>query len=241
MNVKGFLVLFFCFSLLFINAQSDTLYVDENNQDISKTIYLKKSKSGLYDGQRFSTDTIVLEKLRLRNCFGELEPRVKSQLFKLLHSRNHIDTTKTLLIHYGDTLRKPSYYIKNNKERKYMYSFAHEHYNTHKGFVLAHKICKNRYRKFKKIAQVLHFYNINNGHPEQYKGHVWYKDYSSLLKKLFLSGYLHSRVIIIRPNGEFFLGYHNHYLFRDVVKNRKWEKSKSEFKNKLEELNQYNQ
>ena len=170
MNVKGFLVLFFCFSLLFINAQSDTLYVDENNQDISKTIY-----------------------------------------------------------------------IKNNKERKYMYSFAHEHYNTHKGFVLAHKICKNRYRKFKKIAQVLHFYNINNGHPEQYKGHVWYKDYSSLLKKLFLSGYLHSRVIIIRPNGEFFLGYHNHYLFRDVVKNRKWEKSKSEFKNKLEELNQYNQ
>lgn len=238
MNVKGFLVLFFCFSLLFINAQSDTLYVDEDNQYISKSIFAKKAKSGLYNGQRFSNDTIVLETLRLIYYFGELEPRVKSQLFKLQHSRNHIDTTKTIMIHYNDTLRKPSYYAENNKE-KYMYSFAHEHYNTHKGFIEAHKKCKKRNRKFRKTLQVLHFYNTNSGHPDQYKGYVWYKDHGFLIKKLFFNGYFHSLTMIIRPSGEFFIGYFNYFLSSDLIEKHEWEKYKSEFENKLEILNQY--
>ena len=66
-------------------AQSDTTYVDENNQFISKTIFYKNAKSGLYRGKRFSTDIEVLEKLRFRYYFGKLEPSVKTQLFKLLY------------------------------------------------------------------------------------------------------------------------------------------------------------
>jgi len=238
MSFKSFLSLFFCFNFLFLNAQSDTVYVDENNQYISKSIFSRKAKSGLYNGQRFSTDTLVLEKLRLKQYFGLLEPKVKSQLFKLLYSRNHIDTTKIIIIHYNDTLRKPSEYVKDG-EIKYMYSFAHEHYNTHKGFILAHKKCKNRNKKYKKIAQVLHFYSTNNGHPISYKEHTWYMDYGFLIKKIFLSDELKTQRMIIRPNGEFFVGFYKHYLYENLIEKRKWYKSKNEFEKKLKVLNQY--
>ncbi|MBC3757522.1 hypothetical protein H7U19_03855 [Hyunsoonleella sp. SJ7] len=229
--------LFYSISLM-LNAQVDTIYIDENGSRISKAIYYNKGKSKLYYGERFITDTLVVEKLKLSYYFGKLEPEVKSQLFKLFHNRNNIDTSKVLIIHYNDTLKNPKDYVKN-KELKFMYSFGHEHYNNYKGFIRAHKQCRKRNNVFRKIAHVCHFFGFNDGHPNEFRKQLWYKDYGLILKKLFFSGYVKANRMIIRPNGEFFIGYYNNFIFKGLVEENEWINSRNLYIDELNKLNSY--
>lgn len=98
-----FLVLF----ALYFNgfSQVDTIYVDENYNKLLKDTFKQKLKSNAYKAYRYSTNTLVLEMLKPKFRFGNLDKHVKSQLFKLLASRHNIDTSKVLSILYIDSLK----------------------------------------------------------------------------------------------------------------------------------------
>lgn len=162
---------------------------------------------------------------------------LKSQLFKLLNKRSNIDTTKTLIIHYNDSLKSPNQYSEKG-ETKYMVSFGHEHLNTYKGFLIGHKNCLRRHNKYKKIANVLHFYITNNGHPSRYKKLFWYKDYGSIIKKMFSDSYKNFDRIIIHPNGEFYLGFQSH-RYENLIKKKDWDEYRDEFVQEVNKTNQY--
>lgn len=235
MRCRLFFVFFIFHVFNFVYAQLDTIYFDENKEPISRSYFYKKCKSRPYQCLRYTTDSIVVEKLKLLYLFGELEPVAKTQLFKLFHNRNRIDTNKVQIIHYNDTLRKASEYDKGGNV-EYKYVFGHEHLNTYRGFIRAHSQCIKNYKRYCERAQVLHFYKINNGHPTSYKDHVWYEDNGGLISKLFLGKFNKTQRMIIRPNGEFFVGYEQYFLIEDLIEKKKWDKAKSEFETEIQEL-----
>ena len=248
-----------------VYGQRDTIYVDENDKPISKEIFNNKLNSPIYSGLRFDADTLILQKIEFKYNFGNITPSVKNQLFKLLNKRHQIDTTKTLVIHYQDTLRAKSDFPKENKTVYYdslnneiekitkktqvpggvkidfsnFYKVSkHVHIQNYSGFLRGQKTCVRSYKKYDKTASVLHFYNINNGHPNVLKKLRWYQDYGGLLKKLFFQDKKKFYTVIIKPSGEFFIEYHeNYFTMCDLLNPEKWNTIKVDFEQKYKALN----
>lgn len=253
-----FFLFFFIFSAS-IYGQLDTIYADENDHYISKDEFHRKVNSSIYYGVRFNTDTLVLQKIRFRYYLGSLPTTVKTQLFKLINKRHQIDTTKTLIIHYIDTLKSVDEFPKrsgvvyrdslnNIVEIPNTATFIdfssiggikkHEHIWNYKKFINQHKKCVKEHQKFNDEANVLHFYNYNNGHPDIVKNLKWYRDYGSVIKKIFTDSYKNFQQIIIYPNGDFYIQAMNtNILYDDLVKKTNWDKHKDDFLKKMELLN----
>ncbi|ULC60526.1 hypothetical protein MBM09_05925 [Flaviramulus sp. BrNp1-15] len=273
---KLVLIVFFIISIN-LNAQKDTIYVDENDDYISKQVFYKKMNSPIYHGLRFDTDTLVLQTIRFKYYFGNLSSPIKSQLFKLLNKRHQIDTSKTLIIHYLDTLRAKSEYSKKNTVVFYdslnrvikplikssqisdgvKFDFTnynkvakHKHIQNYRRFLKLNKKCTKRYYKYNnkhnEKVSVFHFYNVNNGHPNEFKELRWFKDYASLLKKLFFDENANTNFAIIKPSGEFLVYYPDkhfnnyHVTFLNLLNNETWNEIKISFEKEFETINKLN-
>lgn len=179
------------------------LFLDEGKIEISKRIYNKKVRSGLYYGQRYANDSIIYNVLYLSYYFDKIKRRPKEQLFKLLAQRNNVDTTKTILIHYENELKGIEEFPKNDTIVYYK-NGTHSHLISHKTFIEGHKKCNSTERK---NTKVYHFFSENKGHPLSFEGQEWYKDNLLLLKNTFGNGKESRRnwALIIHPSGEFAL------------------------------------
>lgn len=256
---KASFFIFLFLGALNLLAQSDTIYVDENDRYVSKAIFFKKAKSKIYKGVEFSTDTVVLRKLRFNYYFGKLNEITKSQLFKFFKHRYSIDTTKTLVIHYLDTLKAMHEFPKkteiiykdgegniikmpsNSGSTVFINDIvkvkSHKHIYNHNSFIDRYEKCIKNHKKYRETALILHFYNINNGHPETYKNVKWLKDKGGLIKKIFSDSYMNFKSIILHPNGEYYLGFKHKAPYRNLVKQLKWDKYKTDFLNEVAALN----
>ncbi len=242
-------------------SQLDTIYADENDKIVSKQIFFQKFNSKIYHALSFKTDTVVLQKLRFSHYFGKLNSTTKNQFFKLLSKKHEIDTTKTLIIHYLDTLKSidefpkktevvyrdslnnivklPSggntlYFDKIRKIKK------HKHFFNHTSFINNYKRCIRKHKKYDDVALILHFYGHNNGHPNEYKKVKWYNDYGSLIKKMFTDKYKNFDLIIIHPDGEFYIqARRNDIPYKDLVNKTNWDKYKKDYISTCESLNYY--
>jgi hypothetical protein len=81
-----------------------TIYVNENFTEIIFSEYKKGLKSGLFTATEIVNDTAIFLKLRYTEYFGTLSPQKKKQINSLFNKRFKVDTIKTWLIHYIDTL-----------------------------------------------------------------------------------------------------------------------------------------
>lgn len=257
LNSVFFLFFFTC--SVSIYGQLDTIYADESNHYISKDEFYKKVNSSIYYGLRFDTDTLVLQKIRFRYYLGSLPITIKSQLFKLLNRRHQIDTTKTLVIHYTDTLKSAEEFPKRSSivYRDSLNNIVkipntgtfidlkgiedikkHEHIWNYKKFINQHKKCIKNHKKFSEVASVLHFYNYNNGHPEKVKNLMWYKDYGSVINKIFADSYKNFQQLIVYPNGDFYVQTMNGNIpYDDLVRKMNCDNYKYDFLKKMELLN----
>lgn len=253
-----FLVCFFMCSVC-VHGQLDTLYADENDYRISKDEFYKKVNSSIYYGLRFETDTLVLQKVRFRYYLGSLPFTIKSQLFKLLKKRHQIDTTKTLVIHYTDTLKSAEEFPKRSKVvyrdslnnnvnipisgtfidfNKIRSIKKHEHIWSYKEYVNQHKKCIKAHQKYSASASVLHFYNHDNGYSHTVKNPMWFKDHGSVIKKVFADSYKNFQQVIIYPNGDFYIQAMNSNIpYDDLVKKENWDTYKNDFLKQMELLN----
>ncbi|MBP0905146.1 hypothetical protein ACFSKN_05800 [Mariniflexile gromovii] len=263
--LKVIILFLFVLNLSVVYAQRDTIYVDENGKSISKKVFANKMNSSIYYGMRYSGDSLVLQEINYRYRFGQLMPIPKSQLFKLLNKRHGIDTTKTLVIHYIDTLLAKSKFPKHNKIVSYD-SLGHEiknpikshrisdgvvfdlnnlrkvakhvHVQNHRSFIKSYKSCVRKFKKLKNDNVLFHFYNYNEGHPNEVKQVKWYQDHGGLLKKMFVQGKNQFNSLIIKPSGEFFVEYKESYKIQYyILESEGWDKIKNDFETQYSGLN----
>lgn len=253
-------MLLFFFKTEEVLAQTDTIYSDENNRLISKDLFDRKMNSALFHGLRYETDTLVLNKIRFNYYFGELDPTIKSQLFKLLSKRNSVDTSKTLVIHYLDTLKSIEEFPKktetvffdslNNEVEipKFNNSYldltslgnikSHIHVKNYKTFVREYKRCIKKHKKYNETVDLLHFYGYSRGNLQEMNyGVDWLKDYGLVVKKVFSDGFKNFNIIILHPDGEFFMqSRYNKLSYENLLKRIHWEEYKAEFIRTLENI-----
>ncbi|WP_136467876.1 hypothetical protein [Flagellimonas onchidii] len=230
------------FCLTTASSQSkDIVYLDEGYQKISKYEFDRKSNSKLYYALQYDLDTIIFKRVFLKYYMGHLDATDKNQLFALLKHRNGVDTSKTIFVHYKDTLpsidsfpeKDSIVYFKNGK---------HRHIVSHKTFVNGHRNCEQS-GSTKKIG-IYHFFNFNAGHPIQIDKVKWHQDHHSLLRKLFYNKSDNNRnwTLLIHPNGDFVINNGASYsskVWRDLKKHKNWDTHLKDFTRRFRSLNSY--
>ncbi|KZS39574.1 hypothetical protein AWE51_07930 [Aquimarina aggregata] len=205
------------------------IYLDEFNQQIKFEAYRQKSQSKVFDQVTFNNDTVEVKKLRFRTYFGKLNTEKKEQLNKFFLARHGIDSTKVWLIHHVDTLPNPKQMPKTSKivyldstKRKHKHVLNLEDYEG--------IIAKERENlKHKKDIALLHFYTNDNQYPVQEHSNNWYKDESTILKRIFSDGFMRYRVIIVYPNGDFFLSHYYRCNEKELLRAKGFKKRKKQW------------
>ncbi|MDT0559122.1 hypothetical protein RM697_10705 [Ichthyenterobacterium sp. W332] len=229
----------------FNHETKPTYFFDEENIEITKSIFTKKIEHKLFYYVRIESDTTVFYKSQWSYFFGKLNSSNKSQLFKLLNSRSNVDTTKTIVIHYLDTLKLKTDYPKENKIVYNKDSTSHKHLFSYKSFLDGYERCYEKYESRKTYANIYHFYYINKGHPESIKHFEWKKDNYGTLKSLFLKNLKIPGIIIINTKGEYFIN----FLYdpdpeprlhkKLMMSNKNWIRPFKKFIKSVEKFNDY--
>ncbi|MET2983765.1 hypothetical protein [Aureibaculum conchae] len=103
MKFLYFLLFLLSITLNLFSQTKKIIYVDEKFEKIDFKSYTKKLNSELFLISMLESDTAIFKKLRFKEYFGSLGKK-KAQLNKLYQQRYTIDSTKTWLIHYTDSL-----------------------------------------------------------------------------------------------------------------------------------------
>ena len=227
MKFNSLFVILFCF---LINGYSQTvqnIYLDEINQIIPYQRFKQKVSSKVYTSTKFYDKDNAYHKLDFAYYMGKLDSERKGQLFLLLSQRINVDTSKTIVIHYRDTLKALSSYPKYDSIIK-LPDGKHRHLGSHRRFIKEHLSCIQSHRG--KETQLYHFFEVNEGHPLTFEEIKWFQDPSGTVKKVFQSKFSQSTYwfLVIHPNGDFAVRNNisaslndkwNHFL-----KHKKWEK-----------------
>jgi hypothetical protein len=238
--MKHFLYfLLFCFAGNLLNGQDGKVaFLDENYEIITEASFNKKNNSTLYYSKRLITDSVTYDRLSFKYYLGVLDKKLNEQLFSILKQRNNVDTTKTIIIHYKDTLPPVSSFPKKDSI-VYHVNGTHRHVNSHKTFKKIIRGCIRANDRRKSV--VYHFYNVNNDYPLQTTDLLWHKDNLQLLRKLFYdrnSGNF-NWFIILQTNGNYLVDYYgvNSKIFTDVKKGKNWEIHYNDFQRRYKSLN----
>ncbi len=259
MKSSKFFFIFFISCIYFVSAQQDTLYFDENENRISKEFFYEKSSLSFCKGVRYSTDSLVIEEIKINYLYGELESVQRKSFFQLISSRYNMDTTKTMVIHYTQILKKKEDYPKYNAvykydslESKYILLKNHPRFNLDqdlpvskhmnanifKEVVNGYKKCEKYHENFSDDIVVIHFYGENRGFPIEKKRLQWYPDNNHFLKNIFKIPKSSFEIIILQPNGEFYVQYRDmQHDYEDLIRPKNWDSYKREFLNEIKSLN----
>lgn len=241
-----------------INSQhKKIIYVNEAYKITTFLKYKKKLNSKLFDIAIVENDSAIFKKLRYNQYFGKLNKLKKSQLSKLLHKRYKIDSSKVWLIHYIDSIpnikkmpeesgvefidslgRATGIFLSNKKlksdYKKHPYT-GHMHTQSAKDFI---KGIKKEKEKIRNHIELLHFYNFNKGFPTKKLNELkYYEDQQNLISNLFSDKLKKFPVIILHPNGEFYVAQKNNFKKeRRMLKKPYFNKKKKKWLNIINKL-----
>ena len=234
------LILLSCVACYFLTAQNKKIaFLDENYQPISEEVFDKKNNSTVYRSIQLMTDSVIYKRVAFKYYLGTLEEKSKQQLYNLLSQRNGVDTTKTIIIHYRDTLPPISSFPKRDSIAPTI-GGGHRHINSHKTHLRNLKSCL-RYNTRRKTS-IYHFFNFNDGYPLAMEGAIkWNEDPLRMLRKLFYDRSImnFSWTILIQKNGNFLVHYYGFLpkIFKDLRKGKNWEIHYSDFQKRYNSLN----
>ncbi|WP_248723526.1 hypothetical protein [Seonamhaeicola sp. ML3] len=135
-----------------------------------------------------------------------------------------------------DTLRaKSEYPIKN------LFISSHDSTKefeiTYDDFLDSSKRAFFYYKRWKRKILYLNVYFKNNGHPEQIEDLFWYQDYDGQIKRMFNKISDGLKMIILHPNGDYYLESSETKLpYDNLFLKKRWDIYKQEFDNKLKAL-----
>ncbi|WP_442265606.1 hypothetical protein ACSIGC_15080 [Tenacibaculum sp. ZS6-P6] len=262
------------FAFISINAQRTThqkkyRYYNADFKEISFLNFKQNEDSELFKTVNYENDSSFIRKLMYKEVFGKLDKRRHHQLKKLYSLRYKIDTTKAWFIHYVDSIpnkeKMPAqsgiaYYNKqkevigfvpygsDSKTPKKDYSNAayHAHLSSYNDYV--HHIEKeiSSFGK-EKTSELIHFYNKNHGFPKNVLYNLsYFKDDNLILKKSFREAVRNYEVIVIHPDGQFYLsffGNRNYISFsgrknitKKLLKKSFFNRKRKQWKRKVKQL-----
>ncbi len=233
------LIIFSLVSLSIYCQEKQTIYIDDGLRVVSKKNFEIKHKSSLYYALEFELDTVLYQKLYLKYFIGKLHDSVRTQLFPFIAQRYKIDTTKTMVIHYKDTLKTKTSYPKKDGIIN-LGDKGHKHVISYNTFIKGQFKCERKYAR-KNGIEVYHFFNQNEGHPTIYKDLKWHKDQLQMLRRLFYNNsnnsiYWH---VTLHPNGDYFINNMglDKKVYKDLENHRNWDMHRADFERRYLSLN----
>lgn len=226
----------------------DTVYLDENQLEISKEKFTSKKNNAVLYARSYETEKIIIYKLLYKYHFGKITAKESKQI-KLLLQKNKLNDAQnnTILIKYTDTLYdynslylkhllhlKQHDYIANGKNsiKVKHHSFTKKKYSMKlKRYASMQKKCKKKLLKYNTNA--FYVYNFDKGY-EFNKNLTWIKD--RILKNMFFKNMSESDLIIIKPNGDYFLksGHFSDKNLKQLLKKDDWTSYINDWKNSLD-------
>ena len=237
----SFLLLAFLFSFQLF-GQKKELYYNEKYQPIEKSVFKKKLKSELFQVTSYENDTAKVNKLRYLSFFGTLDSIKNKQLHERLSQLYSLNPNEAWFIHYipslptprkmpdeegimyidvkaGDSIfvpRRKRRSSKNIDRKKYGYSrqvFTLENYQ------------ESLLRWSDKLSSKVTFFHVfgkDNGFPTNFSDEVLLlKDPKNIIRRMFNDGQVPYRVIILHPNGDFFVSIPDLWIRQSKVLNYK--------------------
>lgn len=215
------LIFLLLFSTNIYSQHKKTFYIGEDYKPISFKKFTKKKAQPIYNVIIAENDTAIFKKIRFLRYFSKLNPLKKKQFFKLMHKRFKVDSLKPLLIHHIDSVPNAAKMPKeskieildeNNKPTGKFYpnTYTFDKHENHR-----HLLSKNDYLKgFKKHYDTIdnnkfeyvHLYERNNGFPKKELEKLkTYHDPRNFVRKIFSDGMGVYHIIIVHPDGEFYV------------------------------------
>ena len=256
------ILLFILLTLITLDGYSQSkkrIYVDENFKKINFLNFDKKIESNLYNVVGLVNDSAIFKKLQLNEIFGKLDSKKKSQLNKLFLNRYKVDSLNTWYIHYRidelNRINKPNLkYVftdsltKEPKEKKIEYftrRVTSRYVQTNDPDTISYFFNKlsifelNRIKNPKKTT-LLHLDDIKRDSSLTVQGihNHFYEDYNSIVKTIFNVSFSNNNLIIIHPDGSYYVsknrsGFNRKELF-------KYKSFKREEKKWLKKYENYN-
>ena len=228
-------------------------YFDENFKSINKSTYQEKCRRTLFKCLEYKTDTYAINKILFKYKFGNLDSDAYNQVRNLLmrDSKTEIPNNSIIVIKYYDSiLGFESEYNKHIKhEREYENSkkdtsgvkmHYHEHEFNKKTFETNRTNWINyRNKCLKKFdgkgnTEIFHMFKHSDAESRDFKGFKWIDD-KGTFKNVFFQIMYNFNLVIIKPNGEYFLsgGHLSDKTFEKLIKNDNWSKYKKDWKKSM--------
>lgn len=244
------LLIFFIYLASFVALeQKDTVYMDENNIKISKTLYKTKLKNTVLHSKSYETDSLMIYKILHKYYFGKISSKEYNQIRLLLEKedKTKIKDNNPLLIKYYDTLFDFKTLMNQHKlhlKKHHLYPNGDTIKNI-KHHTFNHKIYLRKIKEYSKKSKkctkklghkmntkVFYVYNFDKGYVfnENLK---WIKD--KIFKNLFFKIMHEYDLIIIKPNGDYFLksGHFSDANIKLLLKENNWSSFIDDWKNSL--------
>lgn len=239
-------LLFLIMSTSIFSQEKKTFYFSEDLKTITYKEFLKKKENPIYRLTVAENDTAIFKRIKYINYFGQLSPLKKRQLSKILYNKYKIDSLKPLLIHFLDgvpnidempkktmikTLGKneklsdkyvsSNHFTKNFERRIYIQSKKDYIESTTKHY---HKVDNEKY-------EYIHLYEENKGFPtEKLEKTKTYHDKNNFIKNIFSDGITTYKLVLIHPNGEFYLSNFNHFeRCNELLERKAFDKAKKKW------------
>lgn len=245
------------FLLLFIVSWSNAQVVkniDEKMESIDSLTLAKKCNQRIFKCLKYDTDTLVINKILYKYNFGKLNQEDYKKIIDYLSttSQSNIESNKTIIVRYYDTLKSFSKLLKEHskhpKEKQKVYTDTSKtkfyYLNPHKfnrqifeknrnKFIKDRNKCIKKYdRKYN--TQVFHAFDYDSNVSGEYIDFNWIPD-NGILKETFFEIVFNYWAVILKPDGEYFL-IGDHFSDKNVsklIKSDDWTQFKLEWNETL--------
>jgi hypothetical protein len=238
-------------------------YLDTNSKAISKTEFQKKCNSNyIYKCLSYVTDTLIVKKINYQHQFGKISPEHYEQIRKLIYTDGNLKIEKgqTIIIKKQDSLYNFKKELIEHKKHKKEFEdwkknyeslmkngdsiIKKPHYHEHefnkeifeermkRGNAKREKCIRKFERKYNVKVVYLHEDDINL--EAGYGDFTWVKDRGIIKKIFFKRNGLHN-LLVLKPDGEYFLS-GAHFLdkhLKKLLRKKDWSKHKKDFKKSL--------
>lgn len=218
------------------NTAKDTLYLDENKNEISQAVFKKKCNAAVFNCQITESDSLTTQRIFYNFYFGKISINEFNNI--RLHFNKKIDTkinmSESILIYHRDKLlsfkegrRLDS--LNSTKSEKITEKKYQKHKNRHDDIIRHWNKSRSKISKEVKKnhnTSTLFVANKNYGYELENEYFKWIIDDFSFLENSY-----YQSIIILKPNGDYFISFGRisaSNLF-NIIKSNSWLDYQSDF------------
>lgn len=218
-------------------SQSKEIFIDENQNLVSKKEYKKKCKLNVLKCIKEKAETVKTHRIYDKYIFGKLSNPQINEVKQYLNEISNIAIleNKNIIIKYNDSLfgYEESEIRRRKNHRAYTIKFGaatkdiskkhnqieykpiemKTYVKNHLKFINKEKKCVEKAQTVFN-SQVLYIYNVDKGHNTMWPDLNWIQDVNKYLTTHFFRIPKYGGMLMIKPNGEYFV---SNVVFNDKI------------------------